>query len=152
MVTGTVSPRQTGRRLRPVLITLALALALAVLALLGAAAWFYSAGRAALPQLDGVVALPGLSAPVTVVRDAQGVPHITASTREDLLFAQGYVTAQDRLWQMDMTRRYAAGELAEILGPGLVEHDRQQRILGLRPVADAAAARLTPQDRPRFQA
>jgi penicillin amidase len=152
MATGTAPPRQAGRRLRPLLITLAVALALALLAVLGAAAWLYSAGRAALPQLDGVLTLQGLSAPVTVIRDAQGVPHVTAAALEDLLFAQGYVTAQDRLWQMDLTRRYAAGEMAEILGPGLVEHDRQQRILGLRQVADAAVARLTPQDRALFQA
>jgi penicillin amidase len=152
MATGTVPSRQTGRRSRPVLVTFAVALALVLLAGLGAAAWFYSAARAALPQLDGAIALPGLSAPVTVVRDAQGVPHVTASTLEDLLFAQGYVTAQDRLWQMDLTRRYAAGEMAEILGPDLVEHDRRQRILGLRQVADAAAARLAPPDRALFQA
>src|SRR5262245_40245591 len=61
------------------------------------------ATKAALPQLDGNVAVAGLSGPVSVVRDVHGVPHIKASTLPDLFFAQGYITAQDRLWQMDMS-------------------------------------------------
>ena len=68
-------------------------------------------------MLDGDLHLAGLSAPVTVRRDAHGVPHIDAATQEDLFVAQGYVTAQDRLWQMDAFRRNANGELAEIMGP-----------------------------------
>ena len=79
----------------------------------------------ALPQVDGEIGASGISAPIEVLRDAQGVPHIRAQNMQDLLFAQGYVTAQDRLWQMDITRRYAAGELAEVLGPGLLAHDRR---------------------------
>src|SRR5450432_321893 len=61
--------------------------------------WFYNAARSSLAQLDGTISLAGLQAPVSVVRDAHGVPHITAANLEDLFFAQGYVTAQDRLWQ-----------------------------------------------------
>src|SRR5437868_13121612 len=83
---------------------------------LGTLAWLYSITRAALPQLDGNLRTPGLSARVTVTRDEHGVPTIDATSFEDLFFAQGYVTAQDRLWQMDMMRRFAAGELSEILG------------------------------------
>ena len=98
--------------------------------------------RASLPQLDGEVPVAGLHAPVTVTRNAQGVPSIAAANLDDLLFAQGYVTASDRLWQMDGLRRHAAGELAEILGPGLVEHDRRQRYLQVRVAADRAAAAL----------
>ena len=79
--------------------------------------WLRSAAKAALPVLDGDVHLAGLSAPVTVRRDAHGVPHIEAATQDDLFVAQGYVTAQDRLWQMDAYRRNAEGELAEIMGP-----------------------------------
>ncbi len=60
--------------------------------------------------------LSGLSAPVTVTRDSHGVPTIEAATLEDLFFAQGYVTAQDRLWEMDVMRRFAGGELSEVLG------------------------------------
>jgi len=100
-----------------------------LLVLLGALAYAYHVAHSALPQLDGRVSLAGLSAPVTVVRDVHGVPAIEAATLEDLFFAQGYVTAQDRLWQMDVMRRFAAGEMAEILGPALLEHDREQRIL-----------------------
>src|SRR5713101_2705619 len=88
---------------------------LVVLAAAAAFAWFYRATHASLPQLDGAISVAGLQAPVSVVRDAHGVPHLTATSLEDLFFAQGYVAAQDRLWQMDMTRRAAAGEMAEIL-------------------------------------
>ena len=78
---------------------------------------------------------PGLSAPVTVRRDAHGVPHIEAASQDDLFVAQGYVTAQDRLWQMDAYRRNANGELAEVMGPSLVEHDKAQRVLQIRNTA-----------------
>ena len=104
--------------------------------------WLRHAMRSSLPQIDGSLHAPGLSAPVTVVRDQHGIPHIRAATTDDLVFAQGYVTAQDRMWQMDMLRRSASGELAEILGPRLVEHDRAQRYLQMRNTADNAAAHL----------
>ncbi|MEO6982295.1 MAG: penicillin acylase family protein, partial [Edaphobacter sp.] len=86
----------------------------------------------------------GLSAPVTIQRDAHGVPYIRAASLDDLLIAQGFVTAQDRLWQMDLLRRHAAGELAAILGPALIPHDRVQRTLQIRAAADRALATLTP--------
>src|SRR6266481_4922952 len=88
---------------------------LLVLGCLGIGSWFYRTAHSSLAQLDGLIAVAGLNAPVSVVRDAQGVPHLTAASLEDLFAAQGYITAQDRLWQMDMSRRYAGGELAEIL-------------------------------------
>src|SRR6185369_6072877 len=75
---------------------------------------------AALPQIDGTLAIPGLSAPVSVQRDAHGVPHIRAASLDDLVLAQGFITAQDRLFQMDLLRRHAAGELAEVLGSDLL--------------------------------
>ena len=126
---------------------------LAVLFLLaGVAAYLYYATRAALPQLDGAVRLPGLSAPVTVIRDQHGVPTIEAQSLEDLFYAQGYVTAQDRLWQMDIIRRFAAGELSEILGSSVLEHDREQRILGLREMARKSVEALSLRDRAYFQA
>jgi penicillin amidase len=127
--------------------------ALAVLVLLlvvlavGGVMWLRSAARAALPQLDGDIRVAGLSAPATVRRDAHGVPHIEAATQDDLFFAQGYVVAQDRLWQMDMYRRNANGELAEVLGSGLVAHDRAQRVLGFRKAAERMYAGLDAQDR-----
>ncbi len=90
------------------------------------AGWAYWVAHSALPQLDGTIVAPGLSAKVRVVRDEQGVPTIEASTLEDLFFAQGYVTAQDRLWQMDVMRRAAAGELSEIVGDATLKMDRAQ--------------------------
>jgi penicillin G amidase len=114
--------------------------------------WLRSAATAALPQLDGNLHLAGLSAPVSVLRDTHGVPHIEAATEGDLFFAQGYVTAQDRLWQMDILRRNASGELAEILGPTLLVHDKAQRVFQLRPSARRIYAKLTPADRARLDA
>jgi penicillin amidase len=92
--------------------------------------------RAALARLDGTVALRGLQAPVTVTRDRWGVPHISAQSTADLYFAQGFVMAQDRLWQMEMWRRGAEGRLAEVLGPSAVSRDRQARLLKYRETPD----------------
>jgi penicillin G amidase len=125
---------------------------LVLLAGVGAAAWGYWIARSALPQVDGTVVAPGLSSKVRVVRDEQGVPTIEAATVEDLFFAQGYVTAQDRLWQMDIMRRAAAGELSEIIGEDTLKMDREQRILGLRVVAEAAAKGISARDRSYFDA
>ena len=91
---------------------------------------------AALAQIDGTVKAPGLKADVEVVRDTWGVPHIYAQSTEDLYFAQGFVTAQDRLWQMDMWRRGAEGRLAEVLGPAALSRDRQARLLKFRGAID----------------
>jgi penicillin amidase len=120
---------------------------LCAVALAAAALCLLAAARAALPQLDGTRQLAGLSAPVTVRRDAHGVAAITAASLNDLFFAQGYVTAQDRLWQMDMSRRYAAGELAEVMGGDYLKLDLAQRVLGLRKVAEMAVSRLSARDR-----
>src|SRR5207244_3803453 len=79
-------------------------------------------------------------------------PTIEASSFRDLFFAQGYVTAQDRLWQMDVMRRFGAGELSEILGEDLFKHDREQRILGLRAAAQKSLAITTVRDRSYFEA
>ena len=119
-------------------------LLLAVVATAVGEVWLRHAMRAALPQVEGQAQLGGLSAPVMVRRDAHGVPHIEAATLDDLLEAQGYVTAQDRLWQMDMTRRLAAGEAAELLGPKLLPHDTMQRVLAFRATAERIAATMPP--------
>src|SRR5206468_4998956 len=87
-----------------------------------------------------------------VIRDGHGVPVIEASSLSDLYFAQGYVIAQDRLWQMDGMRRFASGELAEVLGSGLIEHDKEQRILGLRHTARRALEVISPEERSYFEA
>ena len=87
-----------GSLVKRVSISILLAL---MLALLGVAGWAYWIARTPLPQLDGTVKVDGISAKVRVVRDGHGVPTIEAATLDDLFFAQGYVTAQDRLWQME---------------------------------------------------
>jgi penicillin G amidase len=108
--------------------------------------------RSALPQMDGTIRLPGLSAGVKVTRDGHGVPAIEATNLDDLFFAQGFVTAQDRLWQMDVMRRFGAGELSEILGSDTLQIDREQRILGLRAAAKKSLAMATARDRSYFDA
>jgi penicillin G amidase len=112
----------------------------------------YFVVESALPQLDGRLRVAGLSSPVTVTRDGRGLPTIEADNLDDLFFAQGYVTAQDRLWQMDVMRRYASGELAEILGESLLKTDREQRVLGLRAAAKKSMEMATARDREFFEA
>jgi penicillin amidase len=149
--TPTPLPRSRKRRWPRILLWTAGSLfALLLIAAVVGVFWLRSAEKAALPVLDGDLHLAGLSAPVTVRRDAHGVPHIEAANEDDLFFAQGYVTAQDRLWQMDAFRRNANGELAEILGPSLVRHDRTQRVLQYRNTAQRIYTNLSPADRARL--
>lgn len=103
--------------------------------------------REALAPIDGEIALDGLQAPVEVLRDRWGVPHIYASTLEDLFFAQGFVAAQDRLWQLDLWRRVAEGRLAEVLGPGAVPRDTFARLLRYRGDMTAEWASYAPDAR-----
>ncbi len=88
--------------------------------------------RTRLAQLDGAVIILGLDSTVEVIRDTWGVPHIYAKTQHDLFVAQGYIAAQDRLWQMEMARRSGDGRLAEVLGASAVERDRFARLLKYR--------------------
>lgn len=108
--------------------------------------------RRSLPQLDGTASLAGLRQEVTVDRDGWGVPRIRAGSLEDLLTAQGYVLAQDRLWQMDLLRRAAAGELSEIFGPMTLPLDRENRILGVRIAAERTAAEMNQEQRAMLEA
>jgi len=123
-----------------------LLLFLGVFCFYGARIYIHHAMRASLPRIDGTLHVAGLGAPVVVVRDAHGVPHIRAASIDDLAFAQGYVTAQDRLWQMDMLRRHAAGEFAEILGSSMLAHDQTQRLEQIRNTADAIVTQLPPEE------
>jgi acyl-homoserine lactone acylase PvdQ len=143
--------KQHPKRLLHITETALAVLALILIVVLIAAISLRRDMRAALPQLDGTIHTPGLAAPVTVTRNEQGVPSIHATSLNDLLFAQGYTTAQDRLWQMDALRRHASGELAEILGPSLLDHDKQQRTLQLRAAADNAIAAMSPDQRAQLQ-
>lgn len=92
---------------------------------------FYLILRINRPTLEGSLALAGLASPVTVIRDIYAIPHIFAENPGDLFFSQGFVTAQDRLWQMDLTRRIALGRLSEIFGMETVEMDYFFRALEL---------------------
>jgi penicillin amidase len=142
--------RRGGRWLRVFLWSAGGLLLLVLLAVGVGVLWLRSAATSALPVLDGELHVAGLSAPVTVRRDVHGVPHIEAATEDDLFLAQGYVTAQDRLWQMDAFRRNADGELAEILGPSLVRHDKAQRVLQFGLTARRIYANLPAADRARL--
>ncbi len=150
---NTITSTSVARRRKPagvrILLWIVLILVAFVAVALGCA---YFVTRAALPQLDGNIVLSGLSAPVKVTRDGHGVPAIEAASLDDLFFAQGYVTAQDRLWQMDVMRRFGAGELSEILGEDTLKIDREQRILGLRAAAKKSLAMASPRDRSYFEA
>src|SRR5947207_14989294 len=88
--------------------------------------------KAALAQHAGTIIVRGLAEPVEVLRDTWGVPHIYAKSTEDLFFAQGFVVAQDRMWQLEMWRRNGEGRLAEILGPQYVTRDKFARLLAFR--------------------
>src|SRR5215471_12668904 len=140
------------RRRSPLIRILLWLLLLVALLVAGAVTYAYYLAELALPQLDGQAQVAGLTAPVTVTRDSHGVPMIETASLEDLFFAQGYVTAQDRLWQMDIMRRFGAGELSEILGEQTLKLDREQRILGLRAAATKSLAMASPRDRSFFDA
>jgi penicillin G amidase len=113
---------------------------------------FDELARVALARIDGSSGVPGLRAEVEIVRDEWGIPHIYAQNRDDLFFAQGYVQAQDRLWQIDMWRRTNEGRLAEILGPEAFEHDRLARLLMFRGPWEEEWAVYHPQGRAIFEA
>ena len=102
-------------------------LAVAIAAVAAGAGYWYVQGKQ--PQREGELALAGLQAPVSVRYDERGVPHIQAQNEPDLYRALGYVHAQDRLFQMEITRRLAQGELAQVLGPKLVATDTLFRSL-----------------------
>jgi penicillin G amidase len=111
-----------------------------LVALALAAGFFYL--RSSLPRLSGVLELPGLGAPVEVLRDANGVPHIYAAHQADAYFALGVVHAQDRLFQMEFQRRVGAGRLSEVLGEATLSNDRFLRTLSVYHYAAASVAHL----------
>lgn len=132
--------RRWGRRIGITLVTLLLLLAGAVLG-----AWLYL--RQSLPDYSGDMRLAGVAGTVEVIRDAHAIPHIQAESWDDAWFALGFVHAQDRLWQMEMNRRIAAGRLAEVVGERGLDIDRFMRTLGMRRVAEENSRVLTPEAR-----
>src|SRR5438045_7054950 len=103
--------------------------------------------KAVLARLYGQIAVPGLKEPVEVLRDRWGVPHIYAKNPDDLFFAQGFVAAQDRLFQIDIWRRIAVGETSELLGRAGLEGDRFARLIQYRGDMDAEWASYSPDAR-----
>ena len=85
-----------------------------------------------VPAYDGRADMDGLDAPVEILRDNHGIPHIYAHSCADLFRAQGYVHAQDRMWQMEQNRRIGHGKLAEVFGEAALDADRFSRIVGFR--------------------
>jgi penicillin amidase len=108
--------------------------------------------RRAMPTLDGSIPVAGLKEGVIVDRDQWGRPWVRAKSLEDLATAQGYVMAQDRLWQMDLLRRAAAGELSEIFGRVALDYDKENRTLGMREAAERAARDASPEIRGLLEA
>lgn len=128
----------------------ALNIATGVIALgaLGAGYWYV---WRPLPQTSGAVKAPVASA-VTVARDARGIPHIGAGSQEDALFAEGFAMAQDRMWQMDMSRRLASGELSEVVGPAALVLDTRARRMRMRRIAEAQVRQLPAEERAQLAA
>ncbi|MCP3023188.1 penicillin acylase family protein [Cupriavidus basilensis] len=129
-----------------------LVLTLAVLLLVcafGAYVWYRQASQ---PQTAGTLKLPGLRESVSIVRDRHAVPHIKAANAQDAYFALGFVHAQDRLWQLQMSKRIVSGRLAEILGPSALDTDRFLRTLGVRRNAEAILAQSSAETRAMLQA
>lgn len=127
---------------------------LVVVLLLGLAGFGvgYATVRRAWPQTDGTLQVTGLRAPVTVIRDRWGIPHIYASNLHDLLFAQGYVHAQDRFWQMEFWRRIGSGRLAEVLGRSALPTDRFVRTIGWHRAAAQEWEQSDPETRAALEA
>jgi penicillin G amidase len=138
-----VSPRVLGVR-RLVRISLALVV-LIVLALIAGTITVVTSVRRSFPEEAGALTVPGLSAPVEVQRDQWGVPQIYADTSADLFFAQGYVHAQDRFFEMDFRRHLTAGQLSEWFGEDQIETDKFLRALGWREIAEREYEKLAPE-------
>src|SRR5262245_6271817 len=123
-------------------------LAIAILLAIGAAAavvWARAELRGSLPALSGELRIEGLSAPVMVTRDALGIPTIRGATRQDVARATGFLHAQDRFFQMDLSRRRAAGELSALVGSVALRADREIRIHRFRAEAQRAVATMDPE-------
>lgn len=114
------------------------------------AAWLVL--RGSLPEIDGEAIVSGIDKPVTIERDADGIPVITASSRNDLAFATGYAHAQDRFFQMDLIRRQAAGELSELVGAMAIDVDKRYRFHRFRARAAAVWATMPTADRALLEA
>jgi len=141
--------RSIGRRLG--IAAFSLVAGLTVLALIAAGVVVWTIQRS-FPQLEGEVAVGGLSAEVTVHRDRLGIPTIVADTTDDLFFAQGYVHAQDRFWEMDFRRHVTSGRLSELFGASQLGTDAFLRTLGWRQIAEEEVGLLDDASRGYYEA
>ncbi|WP_109476503.1 penicillin acylase family protein [Paraburkholderia sp. C35] len=147
-VSSQSSTRSIGRTVGLAVLVLAgLAVALLCAALLGG--WLLL--RGSLAQLDGTHSAPSLSAPVTIERDALGVPTIHGATRDDVAYATGFLHAQERFLQMDLLRRVAAGEMSALVGPNALDLDRRNRLYRFRARAHAVAESMPADQRQRLE-
>ena len=137
------------KRLGKALLVMGILLVILAVVLAATGFWFV---RRPWPKVSGDISVPGLSAPVEVIRDKWGVPHIYAQSEHDLFFAQGYVHAQDRLWQMEFNRRIASGTLSAILGEATLDTDRFMRTIGLRRAAELEWAQAEGETRAALEA
>jgi len=144
----TLSSAPSRRRIR----ILGVSFCVVVIVLLSVFAWAWKRFQSSLPQLEGSVKLAGLAAPATIERDRAGVPTLRASSRVDLARATGFVHAQDRFFQMDLSRRRAAGELAELFGAAALPLDRGARLHELRPLARRVLAQMNATERALLEA
>jgi penicillin amidase len=135
---------QTGKFVK----ILNLSIAVLLVVLVGSVYWL---AYRPLPVTSGTLSAP-VSKAASIAHDARGVPHIDAASIEDALFLQGFVTAQNRMWQMDVLRRLAAGNLSEIIGKSTLEADRASRRLRLRRIAEASVNAMSPADRAILEA
>ncbi len=138
--------------MRKLVLTLATVVALGLVAACVFALWAYLQLRASTPVLEGMVALPGLTAPVVVERDELGVPAIRARARIDVARVTGFLHAQERFFQMDLLRRSAAGELAALFGAAALPADRAARVHRFRARSRRALAALGDEDRALIEA
>ena len=123
---------------------LAIVVAVVVVLIIGAGLWIRGAIHGSLPQLEGSVGIPGLTAEVVVERDPLGVPTIRGANREDAARALGFLHAQERFFQMDLLRRKGAGELSELFGSPTIETDKRARLHRFRNRAQRAVEAQSP--------
>lgn len=108
--------------------------------------------RTSLPEISGTIRVAGLSGPVEIVRDREGIPHISAKSADDAYFGLGFAHAQDRLFQMDFMRRLGAGRLSEVMGKPTIRIDKLMRTLGLYRLAEETVSRVSPDTRAALEA
>lgn len=149
MINFKPAKRTASRRALRALLWLAGALAIVAVLLMATGAWMV---RRAWPQVSGSISAPPLQSRVEVIRDKWGVAHIYAQNSHDLFFAQGFVQGQDRMWQLEFSRRLGSGRLSEFLGPDTVGLDRFTRVLGLRRTAQRDWEQMNGEDRAALNA